>query len=328
MALVQLFTPPVFEGVITNTPSKMAYSVKPGQTVSVDERDVELLLGYGFTVAPSSSTVFNLQAAVDAAPTQSPIAPGGGIPITNAGTLYKTSPQSILNIGTIEAAGPTGTANGVIIQIKGGNRADGESVYAGAVYIAGGADITTVDTTGIAGYVWLQAGNSHYGKPGNVYLNAGNASGGDTHNAGNVYLNFGRTSNPAASNGRFYVGADPSVFEHPKSWFAGEMLNGRTIYTATRAEMVTAVIGRVDVANGAAATLVVVKCASGTAPGSGIALTSDSMNLAGTPATDQTLTLSTTHSDLMLAAGDSLVLVESGTLGTSVGCITVHSTPQ
>lgn len=90
----------------------------------------------------------------------------------------------------------------------------------------------------------------------------------------------------------------------------------------------TAVIGRPDIVNGGAATLVIVKAASGTAPAGGTALTSTSMDLTGAANTNQTLTLSATLADITLAVGDSLCMVTTGVLAASAGCITVWGTPQ
>jgi hypothetical protein len=143
---------------------------------------------------------------------------------------------------------------------------------------------------------------------------------------GNVILTPG--SGGSGPEGKLIFASDVSLIAAAYSWTAGAQLNGQTIFTTTRAAVVTAVIGRIDVANGTAATLAINKCASGTAPGAGTDLTTNSVDLAGTPATNQTLTLSSTLTDITLAAGDSLCMVTSGTLAASAGCITVWMTPQ
>lgn len=53
MAQVWMLTSPTFIGVISDTLSGQAYSVKPGQKVLVDELDEDLLLAFGFTAAPA-----------------------------------------------------------------------------------------------------------------------------------------------------------------------------------------------------------------------------------------------------------------------------------
>lgn len=101
-----------------------------------------------------------------------------------------------------------------------------------------------------------------------------------------------------------------------------------TFFVATRACRVESVMGRVTVAgtDGSAVSAVVRKVPSGTAITSGTALTSDTFNLKGTANTNQTLTNSTTASDLLLAAGDSLAVDFTGTLTSATGVITVGMT--
>ena len=101
-----------------------------------------------------------------------------------------------------------------------------------------------------------------------------------------------------------------------------------TMFVADRKYVVKAIRGRVDVAGtGGACTAVIRKVASGTALTSGTALHSSSFNLVGTAATNQTLTLSTTASDLLLDAGDAIVYDLTGTATSAVGAITVHLAP-
>lgn len=101
-----------------------------------------------------------------------------------------------------------------------------------------------------------------------------------------------------------------------------------TFFVAPRACRVESVIGRVTVAgtDASAVSAVVRKVPSGTAITSGTALTSDTFNLKGTANTNQTLTLSTTASDLLLAAGDSLAVDFTGTLTFASGSVTVGLT--
>lgn len=101
-----------------------------------------------------------------------------------------------------------------------------------------------------------------------------------------------------------------------------------TVFTADRPFVVKAIRGRVDVAGtGGACTAVVRKVPSGTAITSGTALHSSSYNLVGTVNTQQTLTLSTTASDLLLAAGDSIAVDVTGTATSAVGNLSVLLNP-
>jgi hypothetical protein len=78
-----------------------------------------------------------------------------------------------------------------------------------------------------------------------------------------------------------------------------------TVFTADRPYVVKAIRGRVD----------------------GTALHSSSYNLVGTVNTQQALTLSTTASDLLLAAGDSIAVDVTGTATSAVGNISVTLNP-
>lgn len=101
-----------------------------------------------------------------------------------------------------------------------------------------------------------------------------------------------------------------------------------TMFTADRPYVVKAIRGRVDVAGtGGACTATIRKVASGTAITSGTALHTGSFNLVGTVNTQQALTLSTTASDLLLAAGDSICFDLTGTATSAVGALSIHLNP-
>ena len=101
-----------------------------------------------------------------------------------------------------------------------------------------------------------------------------------------------------------------------------------TLFTADRSYVVKAIRGRVDVAGtGGACTAVIRKVPSATALTSGIALHTGSFNLVGTAAAQQALTLSTTPSDLLMAAGDSICFDLTGTPTSAVGAISVTLNP-
>lgn len=100
-------------------------------------------------------------------------------------------------------------------------------------------------------------------------------------------------------------------------------------FVAPRAMIVQSIMPRVEVAGTdvGAVTAVIRKVASGTALTSGTALHSGSINLKGTAATNQSLTLSTTATTLALAAGDALAIDFTGTLTSAVGAVTVGMNP-
>jgi hypothetical protein len=100
----------------------------------------------------------------------------------------------------------------------------------------------------------------------------------------------------------------------------------KVIFVASRAYAVKAIRGRVTVAgtDGSAVTATVRKVASGTAITSGTALHSGTFNLKGTADTNQSLTLSATASDLLIAPGEAIAIDFAGTLTSATGVITVE----
>lgn len=100
-------------------------------------------------------------------------------------------------------------------------------------------------------------------------------------------------------------------------------------FVASRRYVVRGLSARVETAgtDASAVTAVIKKAASGTAIGSGTALHSGSINLKGTAATTQALTKSTTASDLIIEAGDSIGIDYTGTLTAAVGVVTLQLSP-
>lgn len=100
-------------------------------------------------------------------------------------------------------------------------------------------------------------------------------------------------------------------------------------HVALRPYRVKAISGRVEVAgtDGGAVTSAIKKAASGTAITAGTALHSGTFNLKGTAATNQSLTLSTTDTDLSIAVGDSIGMDFTGTLTDASGVLTVLLAP-
>lgn len=122
--------------------------------------------------------------------------------------------------------------------------------------------------------------------------------------------------------------SDLSDFEGPRLVAASINYNANTpdctFFVADRAYIIKSIRGRVDVAgSGGACTAQIRKTPSGTAPASGSVVHTSSYNLVGTANANQSLTLSSTASDLALAAGDALSYDLTGTATSAVGNITV-----
>jgi hypothetical protein len=103
----------------------------------------------------------------------------------------------------------------------------------------------------------------------------------------------------------------------------------KTCFVATRKYVVKAISGSPTVAgsDGGAVTAAIKKASGTTAIASGTALHSGSYNLKGTANTVQNLTLSTTGSDLQIAAGDRIGIDFTGTLTAAVGTVSVVLAP-
>lgn len=102
----------------------------------------------------------------------------------------------------------------------------------------------------------------------------------------------------------------------------------KSTHILARRMTVHSINGVVDTAASNAVTASIYKAPSATAIGSGTLLHSGSFNLQGTAATNQALTLSTTASDLDIAAGSRIGFVISGAPGAAgVGVITVTLAP-
>lgn len=103
-----------------------------------------------------------------------------------------------------------------------------------------------------------------------------------------------------------------------------------SMYVAMQPVRVTNITGRVDTqgSDASAVTASLVKCASGTAPGSGVALHTGTFDLKGTDDTNQVLTLSTVAGALDLSAGDAIVVTYTGTATAAVGSIAVAVVPR
>lgn len=100
------------------------------------------------------------------------------------------------------------------------------------------------------------------------------------------------------------------------------------VLTANRAMRLQGIRYRVEVSGtGGACTFVINKAPSGTAISAGTILHTGTFNVAGTAATTQTGTLSTTTGAVNLAAGDSVGIIITGTATSAVGAVTLWFNP-
>ena len=113
----------------------------------------------------------------------------------------------------------------------------------------------------------------------------------------------------------------------PAPWIAGVNPDGAVVFIAEWPCMVAAVTGRLTTAEGTASTVQATKVPDGTAPAGGTALTTAPFNANGTENANQYLTL-VDEADLMMDAGDSIILVTSGNFTQNVASIQVSIVPQ
>lgn len=111
-------------------------------------------------------------------------------------------------------------------------------------------------------------------------------------------------------------------------WVAGANPDKATITVVKQNSTVSAIVGVVDTAVGATATITVYKAPSGTACSSGTALHSGTFNANGTAVTNQTLTVTVAS----VAAEDRLCLSTAHgsafEAGSGIGTITVFLSPS
>lgn len=102
-----------------------------------------------------------------------------------------------------------------------------------------------------------------------------------------------------------------------------------TFFTSNRDYRVLGITARVEVAgtDGSAVTGAIRKAASGTDIASGTILHASTINLKGTVDTNQTLTLSTTYTDLDIPSGTSIGFDLTGTATTARGTVSVFLVP-
>ena len=140
----------------------------------------------------------------------------------------------------------------------------------------------------------------------------------DIHQRGDGSLGMAGPSGGTANSGFCTTSAEYAAASIDKAFFV-----------ADRAYVVTGVRGFVAVAgtDAGAATAILRKVPTGIALASGTALHSGTFNLKGTAVTPQTLTLSTTLSDIQIAAGDAIAIDFTGVLTSATGAVTVTLAP-
>ena len=147
-----------------------------------------------------------------------------------------------------------------------------------------------------------------------------------TYAGQNVYIKQGAYELVIESGGDI-TGGGAGINSATGEWVAASV--DKSFFIATRKYRVLGIIARVTAAgtDGGAVTAAVKKAASGTAIASGTALHSGTIDLKGTADTNQTLTLSTTDTDLDIASGDAIGLDFTGTLTAATGVVTVRLAP-
>lgn len=211
--------------------------------------------------------------------------------------------------GGANTGGATGQAGGAAgaYNITGG--AGGATNSTGAH--AGGAGAKITITSGAGGNATAGTGNGGAGGDIDLVPGAGGTSAGGT----------------AGVKGQVKVNGVALMIDVTGEYVAASV--DKRIFTANRAYRVIGIRGTPDVAgtDGGAVTAVVRKVTSGTAITAGQALHTGSYDLKGTVNTVQSLTLTSTDADLLLAAGDSIAIDFTGTLTDATGVISVGLLP-
>lgn len=102
----------------------------------------------------------------------------------------------------------------------------------------------------------------------------------------------------------------------------------QAIFVADRSYIVKGIRGRNDVVGtGGACTYQFRKALSGTIGTSGVLLHTSTYNLVGTINTNQTMGLTATAADLLMAPGDSIYLHLTGTATSAIGAVTFTLAP-
>lgn len=249
----------------------------------------------------------------------------GGTPGAAGVVSFTAGSGADLAVAVACAAG--GAAS--IIAGDGGTNSGGASGQAGgaggAGALTGGAggntDSTGAHAAGAGGTVTVTSGDG-----GNATAGTGNGgAGGDI----DLVLGSGGSSvgGTAGAAGQIKVNGTAGIMHASFTWNPASL--DSPFFVAVRDCRVLGIIAAVEVAgtDGGDVTGAIKKAASGTAITAGTALHTGTINLKGTAATNQTLSLSATSTDLDIAAGTRIGIDFTGTLTDATGTVTVLLNP-
>lgn len=256
--------------------------------------------------------------------------------LNSAGTWQDVADASNPTIngaaGTTGTGTTAGTAGGAVTLTAG---AGGAKTGTGAA--AGGAGGAIAETAGNGGNT-ASSGSNAAGAGGGVTLTAGtggNATAG-TGNGGaggsvDLVPGPGGTSagGTAGARGKVKVNGVAGLMQANFVYGEATPLDA-AFFIACRNYRVEAIIVRPLVvgSDGGAVTAQIRKAPSGTASASGTVLHSSTADLKGTANTNQSLTLSTTSSDLDIASGDAIAIDVTGVTTDARGVISVLLNPR
>lgn len=231
------------------------------------------------------------------------------------------SPAALAGPGTVNDYSPAGLSTAAVMRLDAGGA--NRTVTGIAAPAADGA-VLVVENVGASGSITLSNADAGSSAANRFQMDSNMTLAPD----GAVTLRYDMTSSRWRTIGRTHQPVDYVV-----GWGSGVNPNKFVAFTAPRAMQITGITGTVGDPVGAAATISLFKAASGTACGSGTNLVAaaGTFNANGTGAANQTLSLSSTASDLQLAAGDRVCLSVDSTsganmaAGTGNGAITVSA---
>lgn len=268
----------------------------------------------------------------------------GRLEVANGASL-----NNVTDVPDATTTGGTGLPNGMVAGTGGTGVTTTAGGAGGSLTLSSGSGGAKTGTGaaagGAAGSLALTAGNGGAtassgsnagGAGGALTLTSGNggAASAGTGNGGaagsiNLVLGTGGTSagGTPGANGQLQVngaaGLCPVTFVYSAP-------DDQVYFVAARPFRVVSIIVRPLVvgSDGGSVTATMKKAASGTAIASGTALHSGSADLKGTVNTNQSLTLSTTSSDLDIATGTAIGIDVTGTTTAARGVVTVLLNPQ
>jgi hypothetical protein len=207
--------------------------------------------------------------------------------------------------GTAGATGPTGSTGATGAGATGPTGATGSTGAAGATGPTGSTGATGAGATGPTGSAGTAGATGPTGSTGATGATGATGPTGVT----------GATGATGATG--------PTFFSFPVAWLSGTNPGNLAVARMPANVTLTSIIGRIEVAEGAASTIQPVVVNSGTSIAAGGTLTTTTMNGNGTPFTDQTLTLITGPT---LTAGQWLAITTAGGFTQNQGNLTATAT--